>query len=653
MFFKKNYLVLIVSVVLFIIPPPVFSSPSCEDGAFSGIERSGMESYRELLVRLTKFSLGIKHLSAQQIKALETYHHMVQRERGEDGTLAKAGNYTFSQRRRIVKFLREVFTPEQVTTLIEDGVVEISRVEPANNQTRVSNYFFTKNKEAFVLVEEITPNSDKIHQGKIRLLEDLDYGVLFELEKVNFKSGQTVKEQWFYRMENETRFDSFNRVAQILKRASNGLVVKAHNGDIGFFSFVQAIENGLLPEKPVIKDYLQLIDTLHHYMSGRLNQIPVLAEAFHKGVLDTKHSAYVEFVRSLDNSIARDSYYLDSVIVTLNPEMEMMFSAIKSKREIISISDLNLPPATNMESQLRSQGYDKKSHISVIDLVNEWAVVRRRLQQLKANPYITHIEYFANQVFKHIAHIRQGFEQNHYYVVEYYKSQSDQLKKLDVLEAEARKAISEKKVTYKWWLEFNIKLSMIMSGTYNNTGLIRSSQELVNETVFYFPLKVTIPTIEPNIGIVAFNRASMEGVYPVGLVNRQIVAADGETLLSYRFMEHDFLHSLIAGNQVQREHSAGHRLFHRRLLDNIENLPLEKRKKAEAVYFLMTHENEDNNISYSYVTVPDMRGRIARMIKKDAAGLFKFSDVSVQRKEKIRDLTDTFMEVYNQTLRHQ
>lgn len=642
----------IILIFLVVFTPQVFSSPSCEGGAFSGTERSEIESYGQLLVRLAKFSLGIRNLSVQQIKALENYHQVVQGERGEDGTFTRAGNYTFSQRRRIVKFLREVFTPEQVTTLIEDGVVEMSRVEPSNNETRVSYHFFTREKAALALVEESAPGSGEIHRGKIRLLEDLDHGILFEVEKVDFKSGRILKEQWFYRMENIARFDSFSKVVQILTWADNGFVVKARNGDIGFFSFAQAIENGLLPEKPGVKDYTNLIDTLLYYISGRLNKIPALAEALHEGTL-RNHSAYVNFVEALNKSIVRDNYYLNGVLVTLNPEMEMAFSAIKSTRKVISISDLNLPPATNMESQLRGQGYSKESHISGVDLVNEWIVVRRRLQQLKANPYITHIEYFANQVFKHIAHIRKGLEENYYDMKGVYNNRSNRLKKLNEVELEARRAISDKKVTYKWWLEFNIKLSKIMFEIHNEAESAKSAQELVDLAVFYFPLKVAMPTTEPNIGVIAFNRAGMEGVYPLGLVNRQIVEADGEFLTSYRFLEHDFLHSLIDGNQIQREYSAGHRLFHRRLLGNIENLPVEKRKKAEAVYFLMTHENEDKNISYSDVALPDVRAQVVRMIQEDAAGVFKFSGTSAQREQKIRDLTDTFMEVYNQALQHQ
>ena len=77
-----------------------FSALSCEDGLrghYSTSTRNvaiGVESYRQLLIRLAQSSLGLSSLSPQQIKALETYHHVVQGKLGTDGTLTRAGNYT-------------------------------------------------------------------------------------------------------------------------------------------------------------------------------------------------------------------------------------------------------------------------------------------------------------------------------------------------------------------------------------------------------------------------------------------------------------------------------------------------------------------------------------------------------------------------------
>ena len=649
--FLKNYLILIVSVVLFIIPPPVFSSPSCEYGAFSGIERSGMESYRELLVRLAKSSLGVERLSPQQIEALETYHRVVQGQAGIDGTFARVGNYTVSQVKQITMFLRKVFSSEQVASLMEEGVVEMDRVDPFNNMRGLSRHFFLKRKEAVAIVDEISLESDSFHRGKVTLLERSTYGALVGVEKVDLETGEIFKEKWFFPIvANKGRFNSFSEVSQILEKTDNGFVISNKEGDRGYFLFEKAIENGLLPENPTARDYRTLEDTLMYYLSGQWDRVPFLKGASYS-VLSKKHKIYIDFMKSLDNSMLKDSYYFNDVVFILNSEMEMTFLAAKSKRKTIRVSDLNLPSVSGIESQLRAQGYSP-GYTRGIDLIKEWIVVRERLQQLKANSYITHIEYFANQVPHHIAHIREGLEKNYSPKDETYGTKSKQLQKLNNLEKRARKVILDEKVTYKWWLEFNRELSEIMSGIHD-VKLFETSQIVMAITLSYFPFKVVFPTIEANIGIMTFNRAGIEGVYPGGLINHRNMKADRETLTAFDFLLHDFDHALMDETRMYREHPAGHHLFHKRLLHNIESLPLEKRKKAEAVYFLMTHENEEKNISYSDMTLPDVREAIEKTIRENEAEVFKFSDDLLRKEKKVRDLTDTFMEIYNQTLQHQ
>ena len=661
MFFKKFCFI---ALIFLVITLRVFSSPSCEEGAFSELVDSrrnhqevnksiiGMETYSQLLIKLAQSSLEIKHLTPEQIKALETYHHIVQGEVGKDGTFARVGNYTFSQFKRIIIFLREAFSEEQVDTLIEDGVVEIERVDPKDNTRRLSRHFFLKRKPAFAIVDELTPEGDNYHRGKVMLLERLDHGVLLKVEKVDRETGETFKEQWFFPIEgNRNRLDSFSQVEQILEKANNGFVLGDQYGNVGFFSFEKAIDNGLLPKNPTIQNYRELEDILNHYISGQLDQIPALEDAFYNGVLSKEHSIYIIFTNSLDKSIVKDSHYLNDVIVTLNSEMEMTFLAAQSNRKKISANDLNLPPLKDKETQLTEQGYNSK-YTTGINLINEWGFVRRELQRLKANPYKTHIEYFAAQIPYHIAHIREGLEKNYSPENKTYVSKLDQLQKLNNLEEEAKKTISDEKVTYKWWLEFNRDLAEIMSGV-RDPELIESSKELIEVTISYFPLKVVLPATEADLGIIAFNRAGAEGVYPASLINRQDVKADEEIMDSFNYWFHDLAHALVDGSQIYREYSAGHRLFHKKLLHNIEQLSIEKRKKAEVIYFLMTHENEGKIISYANWTLQEMRETIRKMIQEDIAGLFKFSEDPSEKEKKIEDLVDTFMEVYNQTLQHQ
>ena len=143
------------------------------------------------------------------------------------------------------------------------------------------------------------------------------------------------------------------------------------------------------------------------------------------------------------------------------------------------------------------------------------------------------------------------------------------------------------------------------------------------------------------------------GTYPAGLIDQNTAKADKRIFPAADFFGHDVSHAQQEGNQLYLEYSVGHYLFHKRLLINIEGLSPGKRKEAEVVYFIMTHENRGKNISYSDWAPQQMREDIINDINRDVPGLFKFPEDPVKKEQKIEDLADTFMEVYNQTLQHQ
>ena len=533
---------------------PVFSSSFCGLG-FSffksarphpserGRAVTGIESYRETVIRLAKSSLKVKDLSVQQIKALETYHRVVQGEMGIDGSFAKVGNYTVFQTNRIVQFLQRFFSSEQVTVLIEDGVVEIRRMElKVSDKTVLGNL----DEGEFIFIMDSTKRDLRVSTTRTsigvrkinKILEQTDSSFLVEVEKIDSESGQVIKEE---------------------------LLIEEHN-----------------------------------------------------------------------------DYFLG------NPETENIFLAVQSTRKKISSHDLHLPFPTNKERELKEQGY-KASYIAGIDKVNEWASLRRQLQELRANPYRTHIEYFAHQVPYHIAHIRKG-------LVDYYSasnklySLSSQLRGLRQLEKEAKRTVSNKGVTYKWWLEFNFRLANVMSGGGSYINAIPSLIKKNMLYISYFPLQIILPTIE-DIGIMTFNRAEIEGLYPASLINNRTAKVAGYEPTPLGFFIHDFDHAGFRGNQVHLEYSVGHFLFHKRLMDSIENLPFERREKAEAIYFTVTHENPGKNISYN-----DEK-EVIKTVKYGGAynrELFNhLDDSSSHGRQERKVLVDTFMEVYNRTLQHQ
>ena len=229
--------------------------------------------------------------------------------------------------------------------------------------------------------------------------------------------------------------------------------------------------------------------------------------------------------------------------------------------------------------------------------------------------------------------------------------QQRQLHLLENLKEQAKQAVLDENVTYKWWVEFNVELAELITeeGSFDIVN-VRFVRSVVTESLSGFPLKMMMPTTKGELGIMAFNRAGVEGVYPAGLINQRYVYVDQRKYPPLDFFIHDLTHSSYGGNQILLEYSAGHRLFHKRLLHNMENLPtIEQRKKTEAVYFLMTHEDSGWNMSYSHRTPQQMRESVIKLVETDNPGLFDFSDDAAQKKREIEDMATLFMEVYLQT----
>ena len=289
-------------------------------------------------------------------------------------------------------------------------------------------------------------------------------------------------------------------------------------------------------------------------------------------------------------SIGRGSFGIEQI----HSEFEVLFEVAQSQRRIITSEDLGIPPSTNEEAELEKQEYIS-ADIKGFDDSNEWAFVRRRLQELKTNPYITHVKYFADYIEDHFKHMKKGIG----FPISI--KQWKQLKKLKELKKEAKRAIANEKVTYKWWIEFNEKLAGILS----NTEKTVSNKFQKGLIISLFPLKMAIPTKKDSLGIMTFNRAGTEEVYPLGLINNRFREED-----PYWFIDHDEFHTFA---QLRKDLSpcAGCILFRKKILEVIRSMPLEKRKKAEWAYFYMDHEEQ------YYKLFPDVQQKDSRFGKKN------------------------------------
>ena len=275
----------------------------------------------------------------------------------------------------------------------------------------------------------------------------------------------------------------------------------------------------------------------------------------------------------------------------IHSDHQVLFSVSKIEKPKISREAIKLPPPTREEAELKEKGFGP-AWTRGLDKLNEWVAVRRQLQELKANPRTTHIPYFADQISAHLDFAKEGLGAS--------ISQQKEIGLANLVRT-AKKAILEEKVTYEWWLQFNYQISALLSGEKESNRLLRRKDGLImyhiTRTLDQFPLQMAVPTIYGEIGIITFNRAQSEGIYPLGLIS-QPKEVDFIVSSPLKFIMHDMGHMERSTSEVIQQYSTGHKLKHKKMLELIENRPTEKRKQAELVYFALTHESDLTNILF-------------------------------------------------------
>ena len=297
----------------------------------------------------------------------------------------------------------------------------------------------------------------------------------------------------------------------------------------------------------------------------------------HKVVQETdKYFEVSTEMLSDDGALSMETVHIRKRLIgrMFHPNTQVLFSVSKSEKPKINREDIKIPIPTQQEVVLQQQGFGP-AWTKGLDKLNEWVAVRRQLQELKANPRTMHIPYFADQISAHLDFAKEGLGA---------PISGKQNKFLANLIKEAEKAILEEKVTYEWWLRFNYQISSLLSDT-TDVFLSRFNKDIISR----FPLQMAVPTTYGEVGIITLNRAQSEGIYPLGLIN-QPKEVDSQLHTPLEFINHDILHTELGLEVNSWRYSLGHRLKHKKMLDLMENLPTEKRKSAELVYFSLTHE---------------------------------------------------------------
>ena len=203
-----------------------------------------------------------------------------------------------------------------------------------------------------------------------------------------------------------------------------------------------------------------------------------------------------------------------------------------------------------------------------------------------------------------------------------------QVRNLNRLKKYAEELIDKKQVTYYRWLKFNLSLSKISSVDnldYYKEGLFNINHKIVKS----FPNDIAIPTITGEMGIIAINKGSAQGVYPLGLK---------KTEDSLDFFWHDTLH-------FEPDRSSAS--IYTRLMKHTKRLPLEKRKNIELAYFVLTHEGDfPLKMSKPEDVLSNIHEQMELVVIPDNTEMRGLIDLSHGRDKKIQTLIDDFLEVY-------
>ncbi|MDE0118839.1 MAG: hypothetical protein OXM55_02385 [Bdellovibrionales bacterium] len=308
----------------------------------------------------------------------------------------------------------------------------------------------------------------------------------------------------------------------------------------------------------------------------------------------------------------------------MESEFEAIFEAFKSNKKTIGHDELKILPRTQEAEQLKRDGYTT-AYTKGIDEVNEWMAVKQRLTELKANPHTTHIDYFADKVESHIAHIRQGLQ----------SPPGSQLRRMQLmqlrkLEKKAKEVVANKGVTYKWWLEFNNELSSVAKTTRQDRVDERNSKDQINSLLGQFPLHILMPTLHGEVGIKALNRANTHGIHPLGLTN-EIKIAEGKKMTSQRFFSHDLLHAKVSIYKMIGSNTHIYRELYGKMEKAVKGLPVEKRKRTELAYFILHHESiplEGTNVDRVLQSPPsELKAAVTQIIRSQLEKGHNFTGV--------------------------
>ena len=256
-------------------------------------------------------------------------------------------------------------------------------------------------------------------------------------------------------------------------------------------------------------------------------------------------------------------------------------------------------PTIKEEKKAQKSGYTEPGFYAGLNDVHHVTELGKYLKNHFIDPKITHIKNLILFIYKHLRHIQRGLIATH---------QQHKLNELNSLKQEALDRIGNQQVTLHWWLLFNIRLAALASleisenlaflnrykthdklaDYIENTENVNEDLDLIQKALNAFPKKVILPTTA-HLGVLALNQPSKNGLQIVPAeLSRQTRLVDGVYMTPIEDIIHEFDHiiNFQYGTPLFPENPE----IHNKIVAHMEQLPQEKRKKAEVVYWILTHE---------------------------------------------------------------
>ena len=260
------------------------------------------------------------------------------------------------------------------------------------------------------------------------------------------------------------------------------------------------------------------------------------------------------------------------------------------------------------------------SYIAGVEHLDKNLKIAESLVLRNIDPYNDHIPEFADLIDTHIDFIRRGIKSQDFL------DRPARLRLLELFRKKGHLKKNDEEVTYQWWLNFHLHLSILATPTehlnenhllgfnnivkllindidimylealyqypyfrrdnkhYNLNTLFNSMEDLIL-SINRFPRTVMLPTID-DLGIISINKAHREGVHIIRLNNGPIIGIEGRLIYP-----DDLFISDIYYHSSNKTIDSKSKFFRNYFQQKLDTLTEREREAVEYIDFISNYED--------------------------------------------------------------